>query len=104
MYLQLFVCLIITPEMNVEEVMRVKDRLPDEQKYKLLKHHFRPPENFSFPDGCNRSFKNKWLETYSPWLVYSLALDGGFCIACALFSMNRESKGILVNKPFKNWT
>lgn len=94
--------------MNAEEVIRVIDRLPDEQKYNLLKHHYRPPENFSFPSvylhGCNRSFKNKWLETYSPWLVYSLALDGGFCIACVLFSIDRESKGILVNKPFKNWT
>ena len=94
--------------MNAEEVVRVIDRLPDEQKYNLLKHHYRPPENFSFPSvylhGCNRSFKNKWLETYSPWLVYSLALDGGFCIACVLFSIDRESKGILVNKPFKNWT
>lgn len=55
-------------------------------------------------NGGNRCFKCKWLEQYTPWFVYSCALDGGFCIACALFAKDLESKGILVNKPFNKWT
>ena len=31
-------------------------------------------------------------------------LDGGFCIACALVAKDRESKGVLVNKPFNKRT
>lgn len=35
--------------------------------------------------------------------MYSKIADGGFCKFCALFSKNRESLGVLVNKPFTMW-
>ncbi|CAG2201399.1 unnamed protein product [Mytilus edulis] len=40
---------IITPQMNTAEIKREIDRLSDEQKYQLLKYHYRPPKNFVFP-------------------------------------------------------
>ena len=55
-----------------------------------------------FEDGCNRSFLIGWLEEY-PWLVCGSALDGAFCITCALFANPRSGLGILVNKPFIKW-
>ena len=35
--------------------------------------------------------------------MYSKVADGGLCKFCALFSKNRESLGVLVNKPFTMW-
>ena len=51
----------------------------------------------------NDSFKYPWLQRY-PWLVYSLKVDGVFCVCCALLDEDRGRKGALVNKPFTKWT
>ena len=94
--------------MNAAEIKRTIDGLSDEQKCHIWKYHYRPLKNYVFPktflNGCDRRFKYEWLEQYGPWFVYSPALDGGFCITCALFAKDRDSKGILVNKPFTTWT
>ena len=41
--------------------------MPKVEKYALLKEHYRPADTFSFPKtfvgGCNRSFKQEWLNT-----------------------------------------
>ena len=44
----------------------------------------------------------KWLKHY-PWLVYSKALDGGFCKYCYRFVKDRSKYNVLINKPFKKW-
>ena len=97
---------IIKSSMGVPEVCRAVSELTDGQRYKLLKEHYRPRADFRFPrtfsNGCYRSFQYKWLEKY-PWLVYSKVVNGGFCKFCALFSRNRDSLGMLVNKPFTMW-
>lgn len=97
---------IIKPSMGVAEVCRTVSELTDGQRYKLLKEHYRPSADFKFPktfsNGCYRSFQYRWLDKYS-WLVYSKVADGGFCKFCALFSKNRDSLGVLVNKPFTMW-
>ena len=89
--------------MSVEEVVRSVRSLSVEQKYKLLTEHFVLTSVFKFPktfdSGCNRSFQVNWLKQY-PWLVYSKALDGGFCKYCALFVKDRSKCNVLVNKPF----
>ena len=93
----------IKPTMSVEEVVRSVRSLSVEQKYKLLTEHFVLTSVFKFPktfdSGCNRSFQVNWLKQY-PWLVYSKALDGGFCKYCALFVKDRSKCNVLVNKPF----
>ena len=35
--------------------------------------------------------------------MYSVHLDGAFCICCALFTTERSQKGALVNLPFRKW-
>ena len=36
-------------------------------------------------------------------MVYSMVLDGAFCISCALFANDRKGLGTLVNHPFTKW-
>ena len=80
--------------------------MSDGQKYHLKKH-FKPHEQHIFPvqqhKGKKRSFQIKWLTEFQ-WLVFSPKIQGGFCIACALFAKEEERKhlGQLVNKPFVN--
>jgi hypothetical protein len=97
---------VLKPTMTSAEVESVMQSMGSSQKYQLLTNHFVPSSTFAFPkvfdSGCNRSFKVKWLERY-PWLVYSKALDGGFCIYCALFAKERSKYSVLVNKPFTKW-
>ena len=89
-----------------EEIERIVGSLSDGNRYALLKHHKSPSEGYRFPvtyiGGCNRSFQRRWLHEY-PWMVYSEAVDGAFCIACALFCRNRVGKGQFVNVPFRTW-
>ena len=63
-----------------------KESLFDELKYRILKTHFKPDENFTFPKtylhGCNRSCSLNYLKNL---LVYSISSDSVFCIHCALF-------------------
>lgn len=79
---------------SVDEILMVVHSMDDSQKYKLLRHHEKPPENFSFPNqylgGANRSFKLQWIEEHGWWLVYSSKLDGAFCVCCALFASKNE--------------
>lgn len=97
---------IIKPSMSVEEVSDAVNKLTNGKKYKLLQEHYKPGIDFVFPktfsSGCNRSFQYRWLEKY-PWLVYSKAVNGGFCKFCALFAKNRAKVAVLVNKPFTAW-
>ena len=82
-------------------------RLSDEKKLWLLKHALRPAADFKYPSKVeyskSRSFQHAWLKEY-PWLVYSPACDGGFCLSCILFSRNILSLGQLVNSPMVNFT
>ena len=97
---------LFKPSMSTTDIVSIVSSLNQEQKYNLLKSHFVPSDMFSFPKeysaGCNRCFHVKWLKQY-PWLVYSKALDCGFCVFCALFVKDRSKYGVLVNKPFKKW-
>ena len=97
---------ILKPSMSSDEICSRIKSLTSIQKYKLLTEHYTPGNSFSFPkvfnNGCYRSFQLKWLKKY-PWLVYSKALNGGFCKHCALFVKDRTRYGVLVNKPFESW-
>ena len=72
-----------------------------------MKHALRPAADFKYPSKVeyskSRSFQHAWLKEY-PWLVYSPACDGGFCLSCILFSRNILSLGQLVNSPMVNFT
>ena len=58
--------------------------------------------------GKQRRFSHVWLKNNSPWLVYSKALDGGFCLPCVLFGSQTAQRsgqdlGALVTRPLKTF-
>ena len=80
--------------------------MPTARKYALLKEHSAPPESYAFLTTflgrCKRSFRRNWLVEHK-WLAYSMQLDGGFCVACAIFNGvdGLQIKQKFVTKPFK---
>ncbi|KAL7841276.1 hypothetical protein SRHO_G00249670 [Serrasalmus rhombeus] len=88
--------LYIDATKSIEEITQAVCQMSDDQKYNLLKNHVRPSKNFIFPTtfigGCNRAFRYDWFEEHGWWLVYSMKLDGAFCICCALFLNATERK------------
>ena len=65
-----------------------------------------PDATYKFPKAANgRSVQYKWLSRY-PWLRYSEKADGGFCLACVLFSHSytfRSDPGVLVKTPLTDF-
>ena len=57
----------------------------DAEKYELLSNAWKPVSDYTFPPDKNsgRRFQYSWLSRF-PWLVYSAAANGGFCINCVL--------------------
>ena len=96
---------IIHATQTLDELKSSINKLSVEEKHNLLKNHFKPRPDYTFPlryiHGCNRSFKLKYLEQH-PWMVYSPYLDAAFCISCAVMlpQVSRQNKGAFVNKPF----
>ena len=76
-------------------------KLSDAQKVELLKNHVKPTEDLK-TNTKYRRFRKKWLEKY-PWIVYSFAAEGAFCLPCALFAPSKHERGKLVVTPFKSW-
>ena len=82
--------------------------MPTAPKYALLKEHSTPPESYALPTtflgGCKHNFRRNWLVEHK-WLAYSMQLDGGFCVACAIFNGvdGPQIKGKFVTKPLKMW-
>ena len=99
---------IIQATLRPAEIVKRLSALEDEQKYYLYRNHIVPSDDYSYPyrfcGGNNRSFQRSWLDEYS-WLVYSIHLDGAYCLPCALFAEDRLrlGLGVLVNRPFFDW-
>ena len=70
-----------------------KESLSDDLKYRILKTHFQPDGNFTFPKTylhrCNRSCSLNYLHNL---FVYSISSDSVFCIRCALFVYSGNQK------------
>ena len=83
-----------------------KESLSDELKYRILKTHFKPDGNFTFPKtylhGCNRSCRLNYLNNL---FVYSISSDSVFCIHCALFVSQEKRKNLntFVNVGCSDW-
>uniref|UniRef100_A0A1X7UTD6 Uncharacterized protein n=1 Tax=Amphimedon queenslandica TaxID=400682 RepID=A0A1X7UTD6_AMPQE len=75
------------PALDYNDIANVAgnaDKLSSSAKYDILRHHFKPNRNHTFPrnsNGC--SFQYNWLQDF-PWLAYSLQQNGGYCINCVL--------------------
>lgn len=81
-------------------------------RYETILNVYKPERDFVFPShidyGKQRRFSYDWLENNSPWLVYSKALDGRFCLPCVLFARLRSGRGgqelgVLVIRPLKTF-
>ena len=83
--------------------------LVDQEKYYLLKNHFRPNSSYRFPSllygSRHRSFQHSWLSQYNG-LVYSEIDQGGYYKYCVLFGRPPHSvsrlTATLVTQPLKN--
>lgn len=87
----------------------IVSNMSDEEKYRMLKNNWQPPNDFNFPVSTlrNLKFQKNWLTQYS-WLVYSQSVDGAYCKFCVFLSPQEVGRsGImpksLVSQPFKNW-
>lgn len=82
--------------------------LPQSMKLRLVNHT--PEAGYNYPAknmyGINRRFRVEWAKNHS-WIHYSIADDGVYCKACALFGpseIRRQRLGVFVTKPFQMWT
>ena len=81
------------------------EKLVDQQKYNLLKTHFKPPKDFKFP---LRQFGKQMCGVSCSCIrgsfVYSKVDDSIWCVSCALFAENSELKACesFVNVGFRN--
>ena len=64
-------------------------QLSDADKFDLMCNVWKPGKDYNFPyviqNKRKRRFQQQWLSNF-PWLTYSAAVNGGFCINCVLFS------------------
>jgi hypothetical protein len=74
-------------------------KLPSEKKKDLLTNPWVPPSNYDFGSDAShlkRKFNHRWLDQYTPWLVYSSRLKGALCMYCVLFPPSIATvKGVL---------
>ena len=83
-----------------------KETVSDNLKYRILKTHFKPDGDFTFPKtclhGCNRSCRLNYLNNL---FVYSASSDFVFCINCALFVSQEKRKNLntFVNVGCSDW-
>ena len=79
----------------------------DQEKRWLVRNCCRPDADFVFPAkveyGKSRTFQHAWIKDYG-WLSYSMAKQGGYCVACVLFNKRPAMLGELVNSPLTNLT
>ena len=93
---------------DFDKVVELKARreLSDREKLYLLKNHFVPSKGYSFPGRIfgrkQRHFQHSWLERYNG-LVYSAAVDAGYCKFCVLFARSEAELGTLITRPLTNF-
>ncbi|XP_057291325.1 52 kDa repressor of the inhibitor of the protein kinase-like [Hydractinia symbiolongicarpus] len=64
----------------------------------LIKNVFKPNNNYVFPK-TKRCFRFEWLNKF-PWLCYSPAVDGAYCLPCVLFGEKFPTKTNKIKKLF----
>lgn len=86
--------------------------LTEKEKYNILKRldNWALDRTAQYPKmapktktDCYRSFKPDWCARF-PWLMYSRAHDGCYCASCVLFCNAKEVHGVLVLKPWRQWS
>ena len=82
----------------------IQPNSPEEQKLDLILN-LRPPTTYKFPTkleyGKNHAFQYRYLEQY-PWLGYSIAQDGCYCLPCCYFTHLMSKSVTLCKSHFQN--
>ena len=99
--------IIVETTTNIDVGRVFGQQLSSNSMYHIMKHHFKPSPDYSFPKNANaRSFQYSWLNKFT-WLAYSKQENGGFCLPCVLFCSTTvyhgSEPGILVSKPLTNF-
>ena len=73
---------------DIGMIMKTLPSLSDAEKHNLLCNIWKPEPSYHFPiSPSHRKFQHSWLSRF-PWLAYSKALDGAFCVDCVFFGEN----------------
>ena len=83
-----------------------KESLSDKLMYRILKTHFKPDGNFTFPKTYLHRFNRSCSLNYlNNLFVYSISSDSVFCIHCALFVSQEKRKNLntFVNFSCSDW-
>ena len=99
--------IIVETTVNIDVGRVFGQQLSSNSMYHIMKHHFKPSPDYSFPKNTNgRSFQYSWLNKFT-WLAYSKQENGGYCLPCVLFCSTTvyhgSEPGILVSKPLTNF-
>lgn len=86
-------------ENDIGRYVSCANNLPSEKKKELLTNPWVPSSNYDFASDAihlKRKFNHRWLDQYTPWLVYSSRLKGALCLYCILFPPRIATvKGVL---------
>ena len=71
---------------DIHNFVNLGSRLPESKKYDILFRHWKPESDYYFPPDENTGTRFQYeCLTRFPWLAYSAAENGSFCINCVLF-------------------
>lgn len=97
-------------ENDIGQYLGKASSLPTHRKKELLQNCWTPHKTYDFSKDAThlkRKFNFVWLETYSPWLVYSRHQKGAFCKYCVLFppplTTVRGVLGSFMVRPFNKY-
>ena len=80
-----------------------KESLSDELKYRILKTHFKPHGNLTFPKiYLHRWKRSSSLNYLNNLFVFSISSDSVFCIYCVRFVSQEKRKNTFVNVGCSN--
>ena len=72
------------------------------EKYEMILNVFIPDKSFVF-STTQHLFLHRWFKLF-PYLCYSSAEDGAYCLPCVLFAGKKNTAAkSFISKPFKHW-
>ena len=100
--------LINTPENDIGILYKTMSTFSDDRKFSIPTSVLKPNPSYEFPpNSSGRRFQYKWFDRF-PWLAYSKAIDGAFCIDCVTFggesTHNASKLSHLFKTPLTDWS
>jgi len=85
-----------------------RTKLTQNEKLEILTNPLELQPNYNFKSDVSlnqRPFLFSWLQTYAPWLTYSICARGALCLYCVLFPqpVRRGLQGAFIVRPFTKY-